>query len=416
MITSGLRIGSPGSPRAASRSGNRAGGGSHRRRARCRRRRRPSIERVRAAGGRAVPALPGVRADRARARRQPHVLPFCGHDETKVIDSRLAARGGRSAAAASAWRAASASRPSRQRSCVMPLVVKGDRSREAFDEAKLRAGMEKALEKRPVSREADRRSGRAASCHKVRSARRARGAAARRRRDRDGGAAAARRGGVRALRLGVPAASRTSRPSTRRSSACAASAPGPRRAVAAQARAARAASSCRCCRGRFDSDGRRSVAAARTDPPAACTAPRGVIYLCVNLDGNDVSDFDRFAMARALELAARGLDTTAPESARRLRDRAATAASSAKAGTSAPARRTRKCAALRAAGEQAARRHRLRDARALQPPRPHAAVRRRASRGARGARGVRHRGPQSAGQRAAARRRCARPASRSTRA
>ena len=33
------------------------------------------------------------------------------------------------------------------------MVVKGDRSREAFDEAKLRAGMEKALEKRPVPRE-----------------------------------------------------------------------------------------------------------------------------------------------------------------------------------------------------------------------------------------------------------------------
>jgi transcriptional repressor NrdR len=34
---------------------------------------------------------------------------------------------------------------------VMPMVVKGDRSREPFDEAKLRAGMEKALEKRPVA-------------------------------------------------------------------------------------------------------------------------------------------------------------------------------------------------------------------------------------------------------------------------
>jgi len=36
---------------------------------------------------------------------------------------------------------------------VMPMVVKGDRNREAFDEAKLRSGMEKALEKRPVPRE-----------------------------------------------------------------------------------------------------------------------------------------------------------------------------------------------------------------------------------------------------------------------
>jgi transcriptional repressor NrdR len=35
----------------------------------------------------------------------------------------------------------------------MPLVIKGDRGRETFDEGKLRAGMEKALEKRPVPRE-----------------------------------------------------------------------------------------------------------------------------------------------------------------------------------------------------------------------------------------------------------------------
>jgi transcriptional regulator NrdR family protein len=32
------------------------------------------------------------------------------------------------------------------------MVIKGDRTREAFDERKLRSGMEKALEKRPVPR------------------------------------------------------------------------------------------------------------------------------------------------------------------------------------------------------------------------------------------------------------------------
>jgi transcriptional repressor NrdR len=37
---------------------------------------------------------------------------------------------------------------------VMPLVVKSDHSREPFDEAKLRGGISKALEKRPVSQEA----------------------------------------------------------------------------------------------------------------------------------------------------------------------------------------------------------------------------------------------------------------------
>lgn len=36
----------------------------------------------------------------------------------------------------------------------MPVVVKSNAVREVYDEAKLRAGMDKALEKRPVSREA----------------------------------------------------------------------------------------------------------------------------------------------------------------------------------------------------------------------------------------------------------------------
>lgn len=50
----------------------------------------------------------------------------------------------------------------------MPMVVKGDRTREPFDENKLRSGMEKALEKRPVPRaQVDEALSRIA--HKVRS-------------------------------------------------------------------------------------------------------------------------------------------------------------------------------------------------------------------------------------------------------
>lgn len=94
--------------------------------------------------------------------------PFCGHIETKVIDSRLAGEG---------------SQVRRRREClscgerfttfetaelIMPQVVKNDRRREPFDEAKLRAGMMKALEKRPVSQEAvEEAVGRI--CHKLRS-------------------------------------------------------------------------------------------------------------------------------------------------------------------------------------------------------------------------------------------------------
>ena len=77
--------------------------------------------------------------------------PFCNHEETKVIDSRLAGEG---------------QQVRRRRECldcnerfttfesaelVMPRVVKSDDRREPFDEQKMRASMHRALEKRPVS-------------------------------------------------------------------------------------------------------------------------------------------------------------------------------------------------------------------------------------------------------------------------
>jgi transcriptional repressor NrdR len=76
--------------------------------------------------------------------------PFCGADDTKVIDSRLVADG---------------DQVRRRRECVdckdrfttyelaellMPRVVKQDDTREPFDEDKLRSGLQRALEKRPV--------------------------------------------------------------------------------------------------------------------------------------------------------------------------------------------------------------------------------------------------------------------------
>jgi len=77
--------------------------------------------------------------------------PFCGADDSKVVDSRLSAEG-------DAIR--------RRRSCVecnerfttyetaelaLPRLIKRDQSRSLFDEDKLRSGLLKALEKRPVS-------------------------------------------------------------------------------------------------------------------------------------------------------------------------------------------------------------------------------------------------------------------------
>ncbi len=77
--------------------------------------------------------------------------PFCSADDTKVIDSRLVAEG---------------DQIRRRRECLscherfttyevaellMPRIIKQDGSREPFNEEKLRAGIQRALEKRPVS-------------------------------------------------------------------------------------------------------------------------------------------------------------------------------------------------------------------------------------------------------------------------
>ncbi|MBY5921495.1 transcriptional regulator NrdR [Ferrimonas balearica] len=79
--------------------------------------------------------------------------PFCAATDTKVIDSRLVADG---------------HQVRRRRECltcheryttfetaelVMPRVIKSDGARQPFDEEKLRRGIQRALEKRPVGAE-----------------------------------------------------------------------------------------------------------------------------------------------------------------------------------------------------------------------------------------------------------------------
>lgn len=76
--------------------------------------------------------------------------PFCSASDTKVIDSRLVAEG---------------QQVRRRRECVscherfttfeeaellMPRLIKNDGTRQPFDEIKLRGGIQRALEKRPV--------------------------------------------------------------------------------------------------------------------------------------------------------------------------------------------------------------------------------------------------------------------------
>jgi transcriptional repressor NrdR len=78
--------------------------------------------------------------------------PFCGHIETKVTDSRLAGEGRQIRRRRECLACSERFTTFETAELVMPMIVKGDRTREPFDEAKLRAGMDKALEKRPVPR------------------------------------------------------------------------------------------------------------------------------------------------------------------------------------------------------------------------------------------------------------------------
>ncbi len=79
--------------------------------------------------------------------------PFCGHVETKVNDSRLAAEGRQIRRRRECLSCGERFTTFETAELVMPLVVKSDDSREPFDEQKLRSGLLRALEKRPVSQD-----------------------------------------------------------------------------------------------------------------------------------------------------------------------------------------------------------------------------------------------------------------------
>src|ERR1700755_734126 len=94
--------------------------------------------------------------------------PFCGHTETKVIASRLAGEGRQIRRRRECLACTERFTTFESAELLMPSVVKGDRGRDPFDENKLLTGMQKALEKRPVSREA-LEDAVARICHKLRS-------------------------------------------------------------------------------------------------------------------------------------------------------------------------------------------------------------------------------------------------------
>lgn len=80
--------------------------------------------------------------------------PFCNFEETKVTDSRLAGEGRQVRRRRECLRCGERYTTFETAELVMPQVVKRDGSRVPFDEHKLRSGMIKALEKRPVGLDA----------------------------------------------------------------------------------------------------------------------------------------------------------------------------------------------------------------------------------------------------------------------
>lgn len=77
--------------------------------------------------------------------------PFCHQAETKVIDSRLVADGGQVRRRRECQQCHERFTTFEVAELLMPKIIKQDGTREPFDEQKLRHGLVKALEKRPVS-------------------------------------------------------------------------------------------------------------------------------------------------------------------------------------------------------------------------------------------------------------------------
>ncbi len=77
--------------------------------------------------------------------------PFCGADDSKVIDSRLSTEGDAIRRRRSCMECSERFTTYETAELSLPRLIKSDKSRAIFDENKLRAGFLKALEKRPVS-------------------------------------------------------------------------------------------------------------------------------------------------------------------------------------------------------------------------------------------------------------------------
>jgi transcriptional repressor NrdR len=80
--------------------------------------------------------------------------PFCVALDTKVIDSRLVTGGEQIRRRRECVECGERFTTFESAELVMPKIIKTDGSRQPFDEEKLRSGITRAIEKRPVSVEA----------------------------------------------------------------------------------------------------------------------------------------------------------------------------------------------------------------------------------------------------------------------
>ena len=77
--------------------------------------------------------------------------PFCSAEDTKVIDSRLVADGDQVRRRRECLSCSERFTTYEVAELMMPKIIKHNGNREPFDEEKMRSGILRALEKRPVS-------------------------------------------------------------------------------------------------------------------------------------------------------------------------------------------------------------------------------------------------------------------------
>ncbi len=80
--------------------------------------------------------------------------PFCSENDTKVIDSRLVADGHQVRRRRQCLACSERFTTFESAELVMPKVIKSNGNREPFNEDKMVGGVQRALEKRPVSADA----------------------------------------------------------------------------------------------------------------------------------------------------------------------------------------------------------------------------------------------------------------------